>query len=316
MADRTRETRMFTRLLCGALALSLAACASSGGQKRPKANLEPARAALAAAKQAGAEERAADLFTRAQGHLNEAEALAGPKGPDGAEGNQQAETLARIATTEANCATEIARLSDPQSPEKRSAAAATVETERLQTRLRKADDELRRLEDRVTLLQHDLEMTETEVIRTKARLKGNETKAEASSAIAEARILMKRLSADKSHGAALTRCNELLLRAEDLLRAENYGAAAFFALKAQETATKTEGAAAPANPAGLEHAPAQRSYLVKATLANLRKGPAPNEAVAGTLPKGAALEALAMRGEWIKVRSGSLTGWIHKSLVE
>jgi len=308
---------MFTRLLCGALALSLAACASSGAQKRPKANLEPARAALAAAKEAGAEERAAELFTRAQGHLNEAEALASPKDGGAAERDWQAETLARIATTEANCATEVARLTDPHSPEKRSAAAAAgVEAERLQTRLRKADDELRRLEDRVTLLQHDLEITETEVIRTKARLKGNETKAEASSAIAEARILMKRLSADKGQGAALTRCNELLLRAEDLLGAENYGAAAFFALKAQETATKTEGGATPNKPAELEHPPAKRTYVVKAATANLRKGPATSEAVAGTLPKGSSLEALATRGEWIKVRSGSLTGWIHKSLVE
>ena len=78
-------------------------------------------------------------------------------------------------------------------------------------------------------------MTETELIRSKARLKGNETKAEASAAIAEAQILAGRLAEDKSRASTLraerrNRCakaEEQLgarqLRRRDLLRPEGAG---------------------------------------------------------------------------------------------
>jgi hypothetical protein len=75
-----------------------------------------------------------------------------------------------------------------------------------------------------------------EVIRTKARLQGIETKAEASSAIAEARILMTRL--DARDRATLSRCQELLDKAEQQINENNFGAAVFFARKAQDIATK------------------------------------------------------------------------------
>jgi predicted nucleic acid-binding Zn-ribbon protein len=113
------------------------------------------------------------------------------------------------------------------------------EVERANTRSRKLEDDVKRLEERIALLLHDLEVTETEVIRTKARLKGIETKAEASSAIAEARILMGRLDA-KSSAATLSLCEDSLAKAERQLQQENYGAALFFAMKAQDAATKAQ----------------------------------------------------------------------------
>jgi hypothetical protein len=109
----------------------------------------------------------------------------------------------------------------------------------LLARLRRAEEEQHRLEDRVELLQRDLEVTETELIRSKARLKGNETKAEASAAVAEAQILASRIAQDKTKASTLARCRESLAKAEEQLGLGNYGAAIFFALKAQDTATRS-----------------------------------------------------------------------------
>lgn len=296
--------------------LLVSACVSSRGRAAPKVDLSAAREAVEKARAAGAPERARETFIKAQGHLNEAEALLGPApGADAAERARQAETLGRIAAIEAHCAVEIARVNDmPVQP--RPVATPSPEAEKLVARLKKAEEDQRRLEDRVALMQRDLEMTETEVIRTKARLKGNETKAEASSAIAEARILMRRLPDDRGRGGALTRCTELVTRAEELLRQENFGAAAFFALKAQETVMKARDAAVVVVREGVERPATQKAYTVKAAVANLRKGPATDTPVVATMPKGSALEASVVRGEWIKVKLGNVVGWVHRSLVE
>ena len=137
---------------------------------------------------------------------------------------------------EARCATLLDRVAStaavtaaPQSP-----PAADADAEKLRARLRRAGEEQKRLEERLAVLQRDLEATETEVIRTKAKLKGIETKAEASSAIAEARILLLRRKDEKKRTADIARAEEKLERAERQLREGNYGASVFFALQAQE----------------------------------------------------------------------------------
>lgn len=187
-------------------------------------DLKAARAAVEEARKAGAPQRAADTFKQAESHLKEAEGLAG-RGAVAAEKAQQAEFLGRLATAEARCATNLSRLHPT--------AGADAEAA---TRARRAEEERRRLEERVALLRRELELTEMEVVRTKARLQGIETKAEASSAIAEARILMGRL--DTRDRATLNRCQELLDKAEQQIGENNFGAAVFFARKAQDIATK------------------------------------------------------------------------------
>ena len=102
-------------------------------------------------------------------------------------------------------------------------------------RLAAAQVELKQVRERLALTQQALEQAETELIRSKARLKGTETKAEASSAIAEARILLRRL---RARSAAATLCQESLVKAEQHLARDNYGAAVFFALKAQDIANR------------------------------------------------------------------------------
>jgi hypothetical protein len=215
------------------VALPALACASSGPKTAAttptrRVDLKTARAAVEEARKAGAPQRASETFKQAESHLREAEALAGRGSPVAVDRAQRAEFMGRLATAEARCALNLTRLTTtgPGGRAGRGDAASR----------RAADEERRRLEERIALLQRELELTEMEVVRTKARLQGIETKAEASSAIAEARILMSRL--DARDRATVSRCQELLEKAEQQIGENNFGAAVFFARKAQDIATK------------------------------------------------------------------------------
>jgi len=214
-------------------AVPLGACASSG-LPPVTVDVEPTRQAVADARAAGAAETAAEPLERAEAHLAEAEALLALGEGDAARHAQQAKTLLSVAEVEAAWAADAAR---------RETAVASATTRLLETeaRLTKLEAKLRRLEDRASLLQSDLERTETELIRAKTRLMGAESKADASSAIAEAHILIRRLADGPGRGAAIGRCRKDVARAEQLMAAGNFGAAVFFAMRAQETATRTRG---------------------------------------------------------------------------
>jgi hypothetical protein len=221
-------------LLSLVVPLAFGGCASAKVRPVGRIDLSRAQQAVEAARKAGAPTKAADTFKQAERHLREAEALAAAKDLT-AEKSVRAQGLGELAAAEAHCATTLTRLSAAPAPT--TAKPPPAEVERTNARTKKLEEDSRRLEERIALLLHDLEVTETEVIRTKARLKGIETKAEASSAIAEARILMGRLDA-KANVAILSMCEDSLAKAEKQLQQENYGAALFFAMKAQDAATK------------------------------------------------------------------------------
>ena len=306
------------RLAALALASSLAACATGG----VKVDLIPARTAVAEAREAGAPTRSPEAFTRAEKHLQEAEAL--ESGVSARRDRRGAQRAADLALTEAHCATALARAlhQTEQTTTKAAAqvAASTAEVDRLAARIKKMEEDQHRLEERVAVLTRDLEVTETELIRTKARLKGNETKAEASAAIAEARILAGRLAEDKTQASVLARSEESLAKAEEQLSEGNFGAALFFASKAQDLvarikqgagADQAQDPAAPPSPA----IPSLSSYVVR-TSARVRKGPDLAEAVMGHLPTGTQVMGEAVSGQWVKVTYQGLSGWVHSSLLQ
>jgi len=219
--------------------------AASPGKPGPPVevvDLAPARAAVEEARRAGAPQRAAATFRQAEAHLKEAEAL-NAVGALTADKAKLVELLGKLATSEAWNAAGLSLLYPRGAA---SDKAARGEESDLAARARRAVEERRRLEDRVALLQRELELTETEVVRTKARLQGLETKAEASSAIAEARILVGRL--DARERPTLSRCQELLTMAEQQIQDNNYGAAVFFARKAADIAAKVREPAPPPQP--------------------------------------------------------------------
>lgn len=307
--------RLFFRVeglaaLSAAVGLSACATGGKGALATPApVDLTPARSAVESARDAGADERAPAAFARAQGHLNEAEALAAE--PLESDKRRQSEWLGRLAIVEAECAVQIARQSVQQSEQK---LQTSQDAERRTAQIRKHEEDQRRLEEQVASLKRELDFTETEVIRTKARLKGIETKAEASSAIAEGRILLSRLDEKTSRTLSVQRGQADLQRAETLLREEkNYGAAIFFAQKAQDAALKAREvrSAAPQ-----ERPPDQATYTVKVASANLRKGPDASAPVIGRAPRGAQLKASVARGDWIRVEHAGASAWVHRSVVE
>ena len=221
--------RLAHLFLAGVLAAGCAAKTppTTGPEATPN-DLEAARAAVRDARAAHAEERAPEAYRQALKYLRQAETGSGSAAREAA---IRAEGSAHLAAAQARC--ERAASAPPRAP------AKGADVERVRAELRQALEENRRLEERVALQQQALELTETELIRSKARLKGIETKAEASSAIAEARILMRRLGASSAVAAL---CQESLAKAEQQLAADNYGAATFFALKAQDIATRAVAA--------------------------------------------------------------------------
>jgi uncharacterized protein YgiM (DUF1202 family) len=306
------------KLAALALAWPLAACATGG----MKVDLTPARTAVAEAREAEAPARSPEAFTRAEKHLQDAEALeSGRSAPRDRRGAQRA---ADLAITEAHCATALARAlhQTEQTTTKAAAqvAASTAEVDRLGARIGKLEEDQHRLEERIAVLTRDLEVTETELIRTKARLKGNETKAEASAAIAEARILAGRLAEDKTQASVLARSEESLAKAEEQLSEGNFGAALFFASKAQDLVARIkQGAGAEENPDPTATPspviPSLSSYVVR-TAARIRRGPDLAEAVLGHLPAGTQVMGEAVSGQWVKVTYQGLSGWVHSSLLQ
>jgi len=299
---------VFKAIAAAALAAPVLACAG-----HVNVDLDAARAAVKEARDADAPTRAADSFARAEGHLQEAEKLS--EGREGHHDRRAAARAADLAVAEAHCATALSKsvrqVEVVTTKAAAAAAANTAETDRLSARLRKAEEDQKRLDEKVAALARDLEVTETELIRTKARLKGNETKAEASAAIAEARILAGRLAEDKTRSGDLARTQESLGKAEEQLTAGNYGAALFFATKAQDQTMRPaedEGHGAPVP------VPAT-SYVVR-TAARLRKGPDLAEAVVGRVPAGVRVARQAVSGDWVKVTYGGVTGWVHSSLLQ
>ena len=305
-----------SRLTCLGLAAAVGACASAGSPP-VVVDLGPARAALEEARQAGAPKGAAEAYAEADSHLKEAERLVAAKGTGARDRSLRADGLARLAAAEARCAAAVARQSTSVKVEREKRTATTADLDRLNARLKKSEEDQHRLEERVTLLQRDLELTETEIIRTKARLKGIETRAEASSAIAEARILTGRLD-PRARAATLSLCNENIAKAEQQLSQVNYGAAVFFATKAQDIAKKAQEASDPGRHAASENErPAPpTSYRVKAKSANIRKGPEATEEVVAEAPEGTVLEASEVKGDWVKVTYNGTTGWVSRSVLE
>lgn len=292
--------------------LALGALAAFGCASRPRTaavDLEPARTAVRKARDAGAAEKAGRDLARAEEHLRAAEAAAKSEDVD------RAACLTEMATDAAECALRLASV-EPEAERLPDSPKETAETVELQARLRKAEEEHRQLEERVGVLLRDLDLTETEVIRTKAKLQGLETKADATSVIAETRVLFRRSLQQRGRTPSLLRCEELLDRAENMVEENNHGAAVFMALKVQELLKDARRAAVAQVDRGAERPAPKKLYRVVAATANLRRDPSLTASVVQQLKKGTQLEATLQRGDWLKVRAGEASGWIARGLVE
>lgn len=167
-----------------------------------------------------------------------------------------------------------------------------------------------RLSVEVKRLQADLLRAEEALVKVESGLRGNHTRANAVSELAEARILVKHAAEqapwrDKETAEARNK----LAEAERHVQQNNPGAALFFVYRARRIAEL-----------GLLEAETVRSqpdtYYVSGDRVNLRLRPTIRGRVLRILENETPVFVERSKGEWLLVRvvSGS-AGWIHASLV-
>ena len=166
-----------------------------------------------------------------------------------------------------------------------------------------------RLEREVARLQGDLLEAEQALVAAESGLSTSYTRADAVSAVAEARIAVERASAELPWSELVDEARTKLADSETHLAADHLGAAVFLAIRAKRMA---DGAVAEVRAAILEG----QALRVGARV-NLREGPSLDDTVQRVLGIGTPVFPEDREGEWLRVRTlGGSVGWVHASLVQ
>jgi hypothetical protein len=171
-------------------------------------------------------------------------------------------------------------------------------------------EQISRLELEVERLRADLSKAEQELVAAESGLSGFRSRADAISALAEARIQVERAAERAPWRAPLLKeAEEKLEQAERLAEARNFGSAIFFASRAERIARDTLEEAERA-----ESAPGAR--IISGRRVNLRDGPSIQHAVLAVLLFGTPVFPERENDEWVLLRTadGSV-GWVHRSLI-
>jgi hypothetical protein len=199
-----------------------------------------------------------------------------------------------------------------------------VRINRLQLQLLESDARYQSQMNQISSQQDMLDEAVIEVVRTKAKLRSIESRAEAASSITEAEIALKGLKENMT--VTEEDLSEDYLKAETLLRMstnefkkENYGGALYLAGQTQShiRAIQSNLSHQPDNSLSPGEVPfAQPLPLKVLTRSNLRQGPSQGSKINRTLDEGTMIIGYSHKGEWIRVHTedGS-QGWIFQTLV-
>ena len=172
--------------------------------------------------------------------------------------------------------------------------------------------------------QKRLDAAIIEVVRTKARLRSLESKAEAASTIAEAEIAVNAMKkwmvpADAAMKEEIATAEHLLKMSAREFKIRNYGGALYLAnqSKGQVRALKLRLSG------GLEKTPLEDEKPFEKPLSlkvlansNLRSGPGLDNDIVGKLIKDALVMGHAYSGRWVRVETAQgAVGWLFKPLV-
>jgi len=172
--------------------------------------------------------------------------------------------------------------------------------------------------------QKRLDEAITEVVRTKAKLRSIESKAEAASTIAEAELSIESMknrfdARELEKMAEFQKAEGLLRQSTRELNVHNYGGALYLAVQAKSQADAGKRIIQNRDaymPAIGEIVFEQTLSLILTKNTNLREGPDTTFQIVRTLKQGTAIVGYAYRGNWIRVEvSKGLAGWVHQSLV-
>lgn len=178
---------------------------------------------------------------------------------------------------------------------------------------RRSDAQQKRLSDAIV-----------DVVRSKAKLRSMESKAEAASTIAEAEIAFKALQSRAASfdwvaldEIAIT--EHLLEMSAQEFNVQNYGGALYLANQAKgrvRTAQDRLSSMANTSPPAGEDSFAQPLPLKVLKKSNLRSGPGLEHEILAELEQGTLIVGLSHKGPWIQVQApGEMTGWIYRPLV-
>ena len=176
---------------------------------------------------------------------------------------------------------------------------------------RRADaDRVRLLERENERLRADVNDAEASLVELESGLRSTHTRAEAVSAVAEARIQVDQAAKQVPWRSDLVaEAHQKLDEADRQLGDGRVAAAIFFASRASRIAANVlvEGQRTERNPG---------TQYVRSARANLRAEPSPDAKVVSVLPNGFPIFPEENHGEWLLVRTASgQVGWINASLV-
>jgi hypothetical protein len=229
-------------------------------------------------------------------------------------GSLTATQPAEPATPAPSESTDAPALNEQQAAEIRALNATNAE---LQLKLLERNAELTRLDDeRSEAIQ--------EVVRTKSKLRGIESKAEAASTMAEAEIALKQVKAaaakaKQDSGPGIRKAEQLLAMSAVEFGNNNYGGTIYLATQAKSLiGTRREQIGADNHSLQPDEVAFAFPIALKSLQrSNVRDGPGITFAVLLTLPRETPVLGLAYKNQWVRVRvEGGRDGWMHYSLLD
>ncbi len=191
-----------------------------------------------------------------------------------------------------------------------------------ESRLAKLQAMLAEKDAQVQSLSKKLAETIQETVRSKARLRSQENKAEAASGLAEAEVALKTLQdapAEAEKRPEIAQANALMAMGADELKKENYSGSLYLTnqVKAlvKDVQEKTQGLEQ------LSLADGETLFALPLPLKSLaggkvREQPTADAAVAWSVERGAPLTAYSSKGLWVHVKGdGERWGWIFYNLI-
>jgi hypothetical protein len=165
-------------------------------------------------------------------------------------------------------------------------------------------------EREVERLRADLEQAEQSLVAMESGLRGPQSRADAVSAVAEARISLERVSRSVPWRVdRVAEAREKLEEASRQLESDHLGSAVFFASRAQRI---TESLRAEQR----QVAQWSERRVIRTDRANLRAGPSLAHRVVGELLKQTPVFPERAHADWRLVRTPSgQVGWVHASLL-
>lgn len=175
---------------------------------------------------------------------------------------------------------------------------------------RELSERIVELENVVAKLQDRLAHTEGELAALETQLGETHNRADAVSALAAARVAVQRAARDAPWDTLeINAANDRLEVAEGHIDQGDYGAAAFFAYRANQAAERLISDAKQMDEPNI-------TMFIKGERVNLRAGPSTENDILDVLDEGTPVFSIHRNANWVHVRTLSgEEGWVHASLL-